>query len=98
MGGDFPSSLAAAQANQGWAFERLYRAFAPVVVGYLRLQGSAEPDDVANEVFFSAFKSIGSFSGDEDNFRSWLFTIVHRRLTDERRRLGRRPVSATAEY
>ena len=91
VGPEFPELLAAARAGQGWAFERLYGVFAPVVTGYLRLQGSPDADDVTNEVFFSAFRSIGSFSGDEGNFRSWLFTIAHRRLTDERRRLGRRP-------
>ncbi len=90
-GGDFAAVLAAAQANDGWAFERLYYTLAPTVAGYLRLQGSPDPEDLANEVFLSAFRSIGSFSGDEDHFRSWVFTIAHRRLTDERRRLGRRP-------
>lgn len=90
-GGDFAAVLGAAQANEGWAFERLYYSLAPVVAGYLRLQGSPDPEDLTNEVFLSAFRSVGSFSGDEDGFRSWVFTIAHRRLTDERRRLGRRP-------
>lgn len=91
MGSEFTATLAAAQANQGWGFERLYGVFGPVVAGYLRLQGSPEPDDLTNEVFLSAFRSIRTFGGDEANFRSWLFTIAHRRLTDERRRSGRRP-------
>ncbi len=94
VGEDFDVVLAAAQAKAGWAFERLYRALAPAVAGYLRLQGSSEPDDLTNEVFLSAFTSIGSFSGDEGQFRSWLFTIAHRRLIDERRRGGRRPALA----
>jgi RNA polymerase sigma factor (sigma-70 family) len=91
VGDEFAAILEAAQGRAGWAFERLYRPLAPVVAGYLRLQGSPEPDDLTNEVFLSAFGAIGSFRGDEDQFRSWLFTIAHRRLTDERRRLGRRP-------
>jgi RNA polymerase sigma factor (sigma-70 family) len=91
IGDEFEAILEAAQRRAGWAFERLYRALAPVVAGYLRLQGSPEPDDLTNEVFLSAFGAIGSFRGDEDQFRSWLFTIAHRRLTDERRRAGRRP-------
>ncbi len=90
-GEEFAAVLAAAQANQGWGFERLYYALAPVVAGYLRLQGSPDPEDLTNEVFLGVFTSIGSFSGDEDHFRSWMFTIAHRRLTDERRHLGRRP-------
>ncbi len=91
IGDEFPAILAGAQGGAGWALERLYRVLAPMVAGYLRLQGSPEPDDLTNEVFLSAFGAIGSFRGDEDQFRSWLFTIAHRRLTDERRRLGRRP-------
>ena len=91
VGEDFDAVLAAAQAKAGWAFERLYHALGPAVAGYLRLQGSSEPEDLTNEVFLGAFTSIGSFEGDEDRFRSWLFTIAHRRLVDERRRGGRRP-------
>jgi RNA polymerase sigma factor (sigma-70 family) len=91
VGEEFEAVLVGAQAQAGWALERLYRALAPAVAGYLRLQGSPEPDDLTNEVFLSAFRSIGSFQGDEEQFRSWLFTIAHRRLTDERRHLGRRP-------
>jgi len=91
VGENFDAVLTAAKAKGGWAFERLYHALAPAVAGYLRLQGSSEPEDLTNEVFLSAFRAIGSFSGDEDQFRSWLFTIAHRRLIDERRRGGRRP-------
>jgi RNA polymerase sigma-70 factor (ECF subfamily) len=64
---------------------------APSVVGYLRVQGAGEPEDLANEVFLGVLTRIGSFSGDEDRFRSWVFTIAHSRLVDERRRADRRP-------
>ena len=50
----------------------------------------ASPDDLTSEVFLGAFRSIGSFRGDEAAFRSWLFTIAHRRLQDTRRALSRR--------
>lgn len=94
LGETFPATLAAAQAGTGVAFETIYRAFAPAVAGYLRLQGGADPEGLTNEVFFNVFSGLGSFEGDEDRFRSWLFTIAHRRLTDERRRQSRRPVVA----
>ena len=86
----FPSVLEAARGGRQWAFERLYQTTAPVVAGYLRLQGSPDPDDLTNEVFLSVFRALGSFEGDEDDFNSWLFTIAHRRLVDERRAAGRR--------
>ncbi|MDQ6928386.1 MAG: RNA polymerase sigma factor [Actinomycetota bacterium] len=90
----FGSLLAAAQANAPWAYERLYRSMAPAVQGYLRLQGALEPEDLTSEVFLGAFGGIGGFHGDESGFRSWVFTIAHRRLIDERRRVGRRPARA----
>jgi RNA polymerase sigma factor (sigma-70 family) len=90
IGVAFPSVLDAARAGRQWAFDRLYETTAPVVAGYLRLQGSSDPDDLTNEVFLSVFRALGSFEGDEDDFNSWLFTIAHRRLVDERRAAGRR--------
>jgi RNA polymerase sigma-70 factor (ECF subfamily) len=84
--------LAAAQADAPWAYERLYRSLAPAVHGYLRFQGALEPEDLTNDVFLGVFRGIGSFTGDESAFRSWVFTIAHRRLIDERRRIGRRPI------
>jgi len=91
IGAAFDSVLTAAQGDAPWAYERLWRALAPAVVSYLRLQGAADPDDLCSETFLGAFRSLASFRGGEDDFRSWLFTIAHRRLTDERRRAGVRP-------
>jgi len=89
IGIGFDDVLAAAQANAPWAFRRLFEDLSPTVVGYLRLRGARDPEDVTSEAFLSVFRSLESFSGDETSFRSWVFTIVHRRLTDERRRVGR---------
>jgi RNA polymerase sigma factor (sigma-70 family) len=97
IGDSFSSLLVAAQAGASRAFERLYQALAPSVAGYLRLQGAKDPDDLTNEVFLSVFSAIGSFSGDEGQFRSWVFTIAHRRLVDERRRCGRQPQISSGE-
>ena len=84
----------AAQANAPWAFERLYRHFSPVVCGYLRAQGAQDPEDLANEVFLGAFRRLGTFTGDGTAFRSWLFTIAHHRLVDDRRRRSRTVATA----
>jgi RNA polymerase sigma-70 factor (ECF subfamily) len=87
----FDDVLAAAQAGAAWAFEVLYRDLSPVVTGYLRLHGAAEPDDLASETFLGVFTGLAGFSGDEDALRSWVFTIAHRRLIDDWRRRSRRP-------
>ena len=87
----FDDVLAAAQAGAAWAFEVLYRDLSPVVTGYLRLHGAAEPDDLASETFLGVFTGLAAFHGDEEALRSWVFTIAHRRLIDDWRRRSRRP-------
>ena len=91
IGSGFDSVLTAAQTGAPWALERLYQAMSPAVLGYLRIQGAADPEDLTNEVFLGVLRRIGSFEGDEVKFRSWVFTIAHSRLIDDRRRTDRRP-------
>src|ERR671912_2625452 len=90
----FDDVLAAAQAGAAWAFEVLYRDLSPALTGYLRLQGAAEPDDLASETFIGVFNGLAAFRGDEAGLRGWVFTIARRRLVDDWRRRGRRPVLA----
>lgn len=97
IGEGFSSVLAAAQAGDDDAVAALYRDNVARVRGYVRAQGVADPDDVVSEVFVSMVRSLASFTGDEDDFRGWLFTIAHRRVVDERRRRGRRPETPVAD-
>lgn len=60
------------------------------------MQGAREPEDLASETFIGVFGNIGPFNGDERAFRSWVFTIAHRRLIDEHRRGRRRPLLSDA--
>jgi RNA polymerase sigma factor (sigma-70 family) len=90
--GQFDAVLEGVRLGEAWAFDRIFQALAPVVAAYLRIQGAAEPDDLTSEVFLGVLRKVDSFEGDEAGFRSWVFTIAHRRLTDERRRVGRRPI------
>jgi DNA-directed RNA polymerase specialized sigma24 family protein len=55
--------------------------------------GAREIDDLTSETFLGVVRAIPRFRGDEGQFRSWVFVIAHRRLQDERRRLGS-PVAA----
>lgn len=97
FGEAFPDLLGAAQADAGWAYERLYDAFGPAVLGYLRTLGVEDPEAITNEVFLRTFTNIGRFRGDEGGFRSWVFTIAHNAALDDRRRQSRRPVVADVE-
>lgn len=97
IGEAFGSTLAAAQTGAPWALERLYHSLAPAVAGYLRVQGCSDVDDVTSDVLYRALTGVRSFSGDEPQFRSWVFTIAHNRLVDDRRRRARRPQLADQE-
>jgi RNA polymerase sigma-70 factor (ECF subfamily) len=88
----FDTVLRCARAGEGWAVERLYASLAPAVAGFFRLQRVAEPEDLTSEVFVGVLRNLRTFRGDEDGFRSWVFTIAYRRMADARRAAGRRPV------
>jgi len=94
FGAGFESALVAAKAGEEWAWAALYRYLAGSVTGYLRVHGAADPDDLASETFLQVAKGIHSFEGNEEEFRSWVFVIAHRRLIDARRKAGRRPMIA----
>jgi RNA polymerase sigma-70 factor (ECF subfamily) len=91
----FDDLRAAALAHDSWACRRLYDDYAGRVLGYLRAQGAPEPEDLTSEVFLRVFDRLPQFSGDEPNFRSWLFTIAHRIIIDDARRRQRRPRTTT---
>jgi RNA polymerase sigma factor (sigma-70 family) len=88
----FDDVLCAARAGAEWAWARIYDELAPKVVGYLRAHGATDPEDLAGEVFLGVVRGLPGFSGDERDFNAWTFTIAHRRLVDDLRRRGRRPV------
>lgn len=93
----FESVLEAARLGAGWARTRIYEALAGPVAGYLRNQGVREPEDATSEVFLAVFARLPGFTGTEPQFRSWVFTIAHHKIVDERRRRARRPDTAPLE-
>ena len=93
----FDSTLAAARTGAAWAWEALYRDLASVVYGYLRGRGAQDPEDLVSETFLSVAKDIHRFSGNESDFRSWVFTIAHRRMQDAWRVQGRQVPRADGE-
>ncbi len=89
---EFETTVEAAQAGAEWAWSRLYGDLSGPVLGYLRNRGAIEPEDLLGEVFIQVARNIRSFKGDARSFRSWVFTVAHHRLIDERRYRSRRPV------
>jgi RNA polymerase sigma factor (sigma-70 family) len=82
--------VAEAQRGDRAAFGGIYEKFAASVLGYLRGLHVPDPEDTLGEVFVSVVRDIRSFEGDETQFRSWIFTIAHRRAMDAHRDRARR--------
>ena len=90
LGEQFSDVLNAARSGAPWALEVLYREFHPPVLAFLRARAPAEAEDLASDVFVAVAEGLVRFEGNEDGFRSWLFTITYRQVGQLRRRLGRR--------
>jgi RNA polymerase sigma-70 factor (ECF subfamily) len=84
------SVIAAAQVGAEWALTILYRRFQPSLVRYLRARAAGDEEDVASDVWIDAARALPGFSGDEDAFGRWIFTIARRRAIDLTRKRGRR--------
>lgn len=93
----FQTTLTAARAGAEWAFAALYADHQPRLLRYLRAQHPRDAEDIASEAWLDAARNLASFTGSEDAFRGWLYTIARRRLTDHRRQDGRRPSTPTAD-
>ena len=91
LGDQFEGILTAAQDGGEWAVAILYRWLHPTLVGYLRARAGDDAEDLASETWLAVARGLPAFSGDEPAFRSWVFTIAHRRLVDHHRATARRP-------
>ena len=95
LGDQFKGILTAAQDGGEWAVAILYRWLQPAVVNYLRARAGDDAEDLASETWLAVARALPTFSGDETAFRSWVFTIAHRRLVDHHRASARRPRTKT---
>jgi RNA polymerase sigma-70 factor (ECF subfamily) len=90
LGDEFAPVLAAAQLGEEWAVARLFRSLQPDLLRYLRARERWEADDVAAQTWLEVARALGSFAGDEDGFRAFVFTIARRRMLNARRSRTRR--------
>jgi RNA polymerase sigma-70 factor, ECF subfamily len=87
-------ALARASLGDEAAFLQLWRALQPPLLRFLRVIGCDDPDDVASETWLQVVRDLHKFSGGEEDFRRWLFTIGRHRAIDAARARARRPASA----
>ncbi len=88
---DFRGTLASAKRGDEEAFARIWRAFQPGLLRYLRVKASTVSEDLAADTWLRVMRSLPTFEGDENCFRAWLYTTARNRLTDWYRGRDRRP-------
>jgi RNA polymerase sigma-70 factor (ECF subfamily) len=91
--GALDEALARASAGDEAGFLQLWRALQPPLLRFLRVIGCDDPDDVASETWLQVVRDLPRFSGAEEDFRRWLFTIGRHRAIDAARARARRPAS-----
>jgi RNA polymerase sigma-70 factor, ECF subfamily len=88
IGDEFARILDRAQHGDESAFTVLWRDLNPALLRYLAVAG--EPaDDVAAETWATVVKGLVRFTGDENAWRAWVFTIARRRAVDAGRKRER---------
>lgn len=85
--------LARARSGDEAAFLGLWRSLQPRLLRYLHVLGCDDPDDVASETWLQVVRDLPRFSGAEEDFRRWLFTIGRHRAIDAARARARRPAT-----
>jgi len=66
-------------------FDRIYRYIV------LKMGDRTEAEDMTQQVFLNAFKSISSFKWKGTSFSAWLYRIAHNQIVDYLRRKSKRP-------
>ena len=81
--------LVEAQAGNSEAFAVLFRRYRPAIARYAsRILDDARSEDIVQEVFLSALRSIDSLDRPA-GFKPWLYRIAHNTCVDHVRRNGR---------
>jgi RNA polymerase sigma-70 factor (ECF subfamily) len=90
LGTAFELTLAQARAGDQDAFAVIFRDIQPSLLRYLHVIGADSADDVAGETWLQVIAGLASFTGDEQAFKAWLFTIARHRTIDWSRSRARR--------
>ena len=96
---DEQSLVARAQQHDEEAFARLYETYFDKIFRYicLKIGDRFEAEDMTQQVFMKALKSISSFKWKDIPFSAWLYRIAHNQIVDYLRRKTRRPTGPLDE-
>ncbi len=81
------------------AFSELYEAYFDKIYRYIVLKTGdpAEAEDMTQQVFLKALRSISSFKWKGTPFSAWLYRIAHNQVVDHLRKRDRRPTTLLDE-
>ncbi|MBI4295535.1 MAG: sigma-70 family RNA polymerase sigma factor [Chloroflexi bacterium] len=81
-----------AQQKDEAAFTRLYEQYSVKIYRYVvvKVGNSMEAEDITQQVFLNAFRSLPSFKWKGQPFSSWLFRIAHNQIVDYLRKKTKR--------
>lgn len=97
--GDLDDKLARARSGDEAGFHELWRQLQPRLLRYLRVLNYDDADDVASETWLQVVRDLHRFSGGEEDFRRWLFTVGrHRAIDAARARQRRRSIPMAVSY
>jgi len=87
--------VARAQQNDEAAFAQLYEKYFDKIYRYISMKigDRFEAEDMTQQVFLKALKSISSFKWQDVPFSAWLYRIAHNQIVDYLRRKTRRPTA-----
>jgi RNA polymerase sigma-70 factor (ECF subfamily) len=86
------------RSNDQKAWAELDRRYRGRLTAYVRrrLKDHASVEDVVQETFIGFNNSLANYD-DKRDLQTWLFTIAAHKVTDQLRRMGRRPASGGTE-
>jgi len=81
-----------AQRNDHDAFAQLYEAYFDKIYRYivLKISNETEAEDMTQQVFLKALRSLSSFKWKGTPFSSWLYRIAHNQVIDHYRKKSKR--------
>ena len=88
---DEQSLVQRAQGRDPEAFAKLYEEYFDKIYRYIALKigDRTEAEDMTQQVFLKALKSISSYKRTEVPFSAWLYRIAHNLTVDHFRKSGR---------